>query len=179
MPRVEVVQRHGTAARRLLIRGNNGRLYPYLAVNDYAFESGRSEEQVLQLMQMLNPYLDKQKETARRFLQFAIPRVVSVSESMRFVEDNLSSMSLQDIYQQRCNETGVDSDLPVAKYYDRLAIAQARGDRIDHQVLMRDIFQDIQTTMVPKTLLRDWVVKTFPSATDYWTFRKMVWMMTI
>jgi transformation/transcription domain-associated protein len=27
--------------------------------------------------------------------------------------------------------------------------------------------------MIPKTLLRDWAVRNFKSATDYWTFRKM------
>lgn len=27
--------------------------------------------------------------------------------------------------------------------------------------------------MVPKTMLKNWALQTFPSATDYWTFRKM------
>ena len=30
MPTVEVVQKHDTAARRLKIRGSNGKIYPYL-----------------------------------------------------------------------------------------------------------------------------------------------------
>ena len=30
MPRVQVVQKHNTAARRLFIRGHNGKIYPYL-----------------------------------------------------------------------------------------------------------------------------------------------------
>jgi len=33
MPRVRVVQRHNTAARRLYIRGHNGKIYPYLVKN--------------------------------------------------------------------------------------------------------------------------------------------------
>ena len=28
--------------------------------------------------------------------------------------------------------------------------------------------------MVPKTLFKDWAQATFKSATDYWTFRKML-----
>lgn len=33
--------------------------------------------------------------------------------------------------------------------------------------------------MVPRTLLKQWAVATFPSATDYWQFRKMVANKTI
>jgi len=28
--------------------------------------------------------------------------------------------------------------------------------------------------MVPRSLLKEWAVHTFPSASDYWTFRKNV-----
>lgn len=39
---------------------------------------------------------------------------------------------------------------------------------------MRDIHKDVQQIMVPRTLLREWANATFPSATSYWTFRKML-----
>lgn len=173
MPRVEVVQRHNTAARRLRIRGHNGRLYPYLVVNDAGLGDARREERVLQLLRMLNHYLAKQKETSRRFLHFTVPRVVAVSPQMRLVEDNPASISLLDIYKQGCAKLGIEHDAPIARYYDRLATVQARGAQASHQVL-RDILKEVQTTMVAKTMLRDWAMKTFPGATDYWTFRKIV-----
>ncbi|XP_028982080.1 transformation/transcription domain-associated protein [Diachasma alloeum] len=172
MPRVEVVQRHNTAARRLRIRGHNGRLYPYLVVNDAGLGDARREERVLQLLRMLNHYLAKQKETSRRFLHFTVPRVVAVSPQMRLVEDNPASVSLLDIYKKGCTKMGIEHDAPIARYYERLAAVQARGAQASHQVL-RDILKEVQTTMVPRTMLRDWAIKTFPSATDYWTFRKM------
>ncbi|XP_066597811.1 transformation/transcription domain-associated protein isoform X1 [Prorops nasuta] len=172
MPRVEVVQRHNTAARRLRIRGHNGRLYPYLVVNDAGLGDARREERVLQLLRMLNHYLAKQKETSRRFLHFTVPRVVAVSPQMRLVEDNPASVSLLDIYKQGCARLGIEHDAPVARYYERLAAVQARGTQASHQVL-RDILKEVQTTMVPRTMLKDWALKTFPAATDYWTFRKM------
>ncbi|XP_034936834.1 transformation/transcription domain-associated protein [Chelonus insularis] len=172
MPRVEVVQRHNTAARRLRIRGHNGRLYPYLVVNDAGLGDARREERVLQLLRMLNYYLAKQKETSRRFLHFTVPRVVAVSPQMRLVEDNPASISLLDIYKLGCAKLGMEHDAPIARYYEKLAAMQARGGQPSHQCL-RDILKEVQTTMVPKTLLKDWAVKTFPVATDYWTFRKM------
>lgn len=173
MPRVEVVQRHNTAARRLRIRGHNGRLYPYLVVNDAGLGDARREERLLQLLRMLNHYLTKQKETSRRFLHFTVPRLVAVSPQMRLVEDNPAAISLLDIYKQSCAKLGMEHDAPIARYYEKLAAVQARGTQASHQVL-RDILKEVQSSMVAKTMLKDWAIKTFPGATDYWTFRKMV-----
>ena len=39
--------------------------------------------------------------------------------------------------------------------------------------MLREILKEVQGSMVPRTLLKDWAAATFKSATDYWTFRKM------
>ncbi|GIY45226.1 hypothetical protein CDAR_3771 [Caerostris darwini] len=171
MPRVDIVQKHNTAARRLYIKGHNGKIYPYLVVNDACLSDARREERVLQLLRMLNHYLGKQKETSKRFLNFTIPRVVPVSPQMRLVEDNESSISLLDIYKQRCAKRSVEYDAPLQRFYERLATVQARVQQASHQVL-RDILKDVQNIMVSKTLLKDWAEQTYSSASDYWTFRK-------
>ncbi|TSK14648.1 Transformation/transcription domain-associated protein [Bagarius yarrelli] len=173
MPRVEIVQKHNTAARRLYIRGHNGKIYPYLVMNDACLTESRREERVLQLLRLLNPCLEKRKETTKRHLFFtAVPRVVAVSPQMRLVEDNPSSLSLVEIYKQRCAKKGIEHDNPISRYYDRLATVQARGTQASHQVL-RDILKEVQGNMVPRSMLKEWALHTFPNATDYWTFRKM------
>nr|XP_042899044.1 transformation/transcription domain-associated protein isoform X5 [Parasteatoda tepidariorum] len=171
MPRVDIVLKHNTAARRLYIKGHNGKIYPFLVVNDACLSDARREERVLQLLRMLNHCLGKQKETSKRFLNFTVPRVVPVSPQLRLVEDYESSISLLDIYKQRCAKRGIEYDAPLARFYERLATVQARGSQASHQVL-RDILKDVQSIMVSKTLLKDWAEQTYPSATDYWTFRK-------
>ncbi|XP_041366452.1 transformation/transcription domain-associated protein-like [Gigantopelta aegis] len=171
MPRVEIVQKHNTAARRLYIRGHNGKIYPYLVVNDACLTESRREERVLQLLRMLNHFLAKQKETCRRLLYFTVPRVVAVSPQMRLVEDNPASISLLEIYKQRCSKRGLEHDAPIARYYERLVTVQARGSQASHQVL-RDILKEVQANMVPRGLLKEWALNTFLNATDYWTFRK-------
>ena len=75
MPRVEIVQKHNTAARRLYIRGHNGKIYPYLVMNDACLTESRREERVLQLLRLLNPCLEKRKETTKRHLFFTGMRV--------------------------------------------------------------------------------------------------------
>ena len=172
MPRVEIVQKHNTAAKRLFIRGHNGKIYPYLVVGDSGLADARREERVLQLLRMMNHLLGKHKETSRRFLNFTVPRVVAVSPQMRLVEDNPHSVSLLNIYKDRCYKRAIEHDNPIAKYYERLATVQARGAQASHQHL-RDILKEVQQNMVPKTMLKEWAHTTFQSATDYWTFRKM------
>lgn len=176
MPRIQIVQKHNTAARRILIRGHNGKLYPYLLlVNDTCLSDARREERVLQLMRLLNHYLSRQKETAKRFLCFTVPRVVAISPQVRLVQDNPNSISLMDIYKERCSRLGVDPDAPIAKYYDRLAVVQSSStsNTIPHHVL-RDILMEIEKDVVPSTLLKDWAEQTFTQATDLWTFRKQL-----
>lgn len=68
---------------------------------------------------------------------------------------------------------GIEHDAPISYYYERLAAIQGRVMKASHQVY-RDILKGVQTTMVPRTILRDWAISTYPSATDYWHFRKMV-----
>lgn len=134
MPRVEIVQKHNTAAKRLFIRGHNGKIYPYLVVGDSGLSDARREERVLQLLRMMNHLLGKHKETSRRFLNFTVPRVVAVSPQMRLVEDNPHSVSLLNIYKDRCYKRAIEHDNPIAKYYERLATVQARGAHASHQV---------------------------------------------
>jgi transformation/transcription domain-associated protein len=141
-------------------------------VNDSGLADARREERILQLMRMLNGPLIKHKETSKRFLYITVPRVVAVSPQMRLVEDDPSSISLLDILKNYCSKLNIEYDAPITRYYERLADIQQRGSQTTHLTL-REIFNDIQMNMIPKTVLKDWTSKTFASATDYWTFRKM------
>jgi transformation/transcription domain-associated protein len=141
-------------------------------VNDSGLADARREERILQLMRMLNAPLAKFKETSKRFINITVPRVVAVFPQMRLVEDVPSSMSLLDIYKNYCASKDKDSNASIFSYYDRLVQIQKRGHQAGHLIL-KDIFEDIQTKIIPKTILKNWALKTFESSTDFWTFRKM------
>jgi len=74
---------------------------------------------------------------------------------------------------QCCAKRNVEHDAPISRYYERLAAIQARGSQPSHQVL-REILKEVQTNMIPRTLLKEWAIGYFPNATDFWTFRKNV-----
>lgn len=175
IPEVNVVEKHNTSARRILIRGHNGKIYPYLVLNDSCLSDSRREERVLQMLRLLNQYMVGKKETGRRFLQFNVPRVVAISPGLRLVEDNPSSLSLVDILKRRIDHNApsgcdMDQDSPITEYYDKLMKIQALNSPATPKNL-RDILSDIQSKMVPKTLLKEWACQTYVNATDYWVFR--------
>ena len=148
----------------------------------------RREERFLQLQRLLNLYLCKHKETARRLLNFTVPRVISFAPQTRFVEDNTTSLSLLEIFRQHIAKNGADPDTPIAKYYDRLLAVQSKtGTQVSGTQgpgsggaataastlpLFRDIVTDIQNSLAPKTLFKEWAAQTFNSAPDFWHFRK-------
>lgn len=57
-------------------------------------------------------------------VNLSVSRVVAVSPQMRLVEDNVSSLSLLDIYKVRCAKRQLEPDTPVTRYYERLASVQ-------------------------------------------------------
>lgn len=175
IPEVKVVEKHSTSARRILIRGHNGKIYPYLVLNDSCVSDSRREERVLQMLRLLNQYLVTRKETGRRFLQFTVPRVVAISPGLRLVEDNPSSLSLLDVLKRRINQNKLsscelDQDSPITEYYDKLMKIHSLNTPAS-QRSMRDILIDIQNKMVPRSLLKEWAYQTYVNATDYWVFR--------
>ena len=153
-------------------------------VNDSALADSRREERFLQLQRLLNLYLCKHKETARRNLNFSIPRVVSFAPQARFVEDNVTSLSLLEIYKQYAVRKGSDVDAPIAKFYDQLLTVQSKqgtnGVSLSSPAkslpvsIFREIIADIQQSMAPKTLFKEWALQTYNSASDYWHFRKLL-----
>ncbi|XP_076255473.1 transcription-associated protein 1-like [Rhynchophorus ferrugineus] len=175
MPKVDVVQKHNAIVKRLYIRGHNGKIYPYLVVSDAGLADARREERVLQMLRMMNMFLGKQKETARRFLHYTVPKVVAVSQQIRLVEDNPSSLSYLDILKKKCKflgASGILYDEPIQYYYEQLAAVQSTHIKLDNEIYY-GIFKNIQNKMIPRTVLKKWVTEIFPSATDYWHFRKM------
>ena len=61
----------------------------------------------------------------------------------------------------------------MVKYYEALSHAQSLNEPLTPQLLYK-IFNQIQATLIPPTILREWAEQTYLTTTDYWTFRKQV-----
>ncbi len=74
---------------------------------------------------------------------------------------------------QYCSTHNLDWDCALVKYYEALSHAQSLNEPLTPQLLHK-IFDQIQSTLIPSTLLQDWAEQTYHTTTDYWTFRKQV-----
>jgi transformation/transcription domain-associated protein len=92
---------------------------------------------------------------------------------MRLVEDNPASLALMSIFKHKLASKNMDPDSPIAHYYEKLKTIQSQGQQASPQFLLT-LMREIQSTMAPPDLLKEWALNSFPQATEYWTFRKMV-----
>ncbi|ESN91105.1 hypothetical protein HELRODRAFT_194551 [Helobdella robusta] len=191
LPQVDIVHKLNSATRRLYIRGQNGKIYPYLVVNNTCMNESRREERVYQLFRMMNVFLSKQKslDTATQHSPSSLSLPPSPSSSPPSLQSLSSSSSLGDgqtfdpllgaegcgleSSPENCTKQSVDPDQPITRYYERLAAIQLRGSQPSHQVLC-DLLRDVQANMVPRSVLKEWAIRNYAHATDYWTFRKNV-----
>ena len=210
LPRVESVEKYNSYSKRIYIRGHNGKIYPFLISNEINYNECRKEQHQLQLLRMLNLYLCKQKETAKRSLYYHIPRIVPLQADTRLIEDNCSSISILDIYKYRMRKLSIvaaaskssnstpttttpatttspaatipqvlqlteAADLPLMRYYERIVPPSTSTSQSTPQTkqFFIDLFKHIQTTFVPKTVIKEWALYRYADATDYFHFRKM------
>ncbi len=192
LPRYESVEKYNSYSKRIYIRGHNGKVYPFLISTELNFNDFRKEQHQVQLLRMINLYICKQKETAKRYLYFHIPRIVSLSADIRMVEDNCSSLSLLDIYKNRMRtlssiksmsalkhnqqqvapilQLSEAGDLPLMRYYERLLASNTCPQTKQFYI---ELYKHISTIFVPKTVIKEWALNTYSDSTDYFHFRKM------
>lgn len=157
LPVYESVEKHQIFCRRISIRGHNGKIYPFLIMNEpNHFYESKKEEHCLQVFRMINTYLNKQKETSSRSLNFIIPRMVSLSYDFRMVEDEASSLSLLDILKPHLKQKCLDT------YFSQ---------RIFNTKI--DLYKLITESILTKNILKQWAIQKYKNASDYFNFRKL------
>ncbi|KAJ3410576.1 hypothetical protein HDV05_003644 [Chytridiales sp. JEL 0842] len=149
-PEVEVLRGHASCSRRLTIRGHDGTLHPF-NVQHPAFRQCRREERIVQLFRIMSSILD--------------------------LQDDISYVSLQDIYEDHCHQIGIHQDDPVLYYINRMKELYASGDvakkgKVEILNFKTEIMEDIAAKMIPDTILANFMSKSMKSHTDLWLIRK-------
>lgn len=127
LPNVDLVRTVGFSHRRLKIRGHDGSVHPF-AIQHPAARHSRREERILQLFRIFNGILAKRKESRRRNLSFFLPLMIPLAPSLRLVQDDVSYISLQGIFEDYCRRTGTNKDEPVLFTMDKLrAMTEAKN----------------------------------------------------
>lgn len=170
LPDVELVRGSGVSHRRLKIRGHDGSVRVYV-IQSPAPRTSRQEERTHQLFRFFNDILGKRKESRRRKIQFTLPAQVMLAPSIRMVQDDPSSISLQGIYEDWARRVGLNKDEPVLTMPTRLRELNPRN--AEHvQQLRLQIYEAICDKRVNKFVVQDYFQRIFPSFDDFWLFRR-------
>lgn len=176
LPEIEVIRGYGSCLRRITIRGHDGSLHPFMVQNPAA-RHGRREERIIQLFRILNGVLQRRKESRMRNLSFHLPIIVPLAPHVRLVQDDPSYCSLQEIYEDHCDNAGIHRDDPIVYFIEKIranidskkAIANQKTELLN---LRLEINDEISSRMVPSNVLTKYMLKTLKSYTDYWMVRK-------
>merc|ERR1712086_522879 len=77
----------GSFQCRLQLRGNDGRVYPFLVEPSQSPPQRMAAERLLQLRRVLNQQLETHKDSRARHLSFNIPAIVYVTPNVRLLQD--------------------------------------------------------------------------------------------
>lgn len=174
---VPVIRRHGVSYRRLVIRGSDGQLYPF-AVQNPAGRQTRREERVLQLLRFLDVSLKRSLDCRRRNLYLNIPNVIPISSHVRLISDDPAHVTYEEILNRHCNLRGFSESSVYMCFKDRLLAAipnisdEPPRNNVELLNLKTDLFESIQTSIVPSNILTEYMDGMTLFATERWVYRR-------
>ncbi|KAF4120545.1 transformation/transcription domain-associated protein [Geosmithia morbida] len=196
LPNVDLVRTISASYRRLRMRGHDGSLHSW-AVQHPAGRHCRREERIFQLFRDLNQTLNRRKESRRRDLQFTLPLMVPLAPHIRMVQEDMSNITLQGVYEDHCRRMGMSKDDPVLFTMEKMrgiqemktvcddAGAEGRSGETtaDDGTMLQakpeqmatarlEIFNAIQEKWVPHTLVLEYFQHAFPEYAEFWLFRR-------
>lgn len=172
MPEVEVIRTHGICYRRLTIRGHDGSLHPFAAQLPSARQS-RREERIIQLFRILNTVLERRKESRKRNISFHLPLIIPLGPQIRIVQDDPSYCSLQEVYEDHCDVTGISKDEAIIYYTNKMRVNMRDVRMVKDLTNLRvEVAEQITSKFIPSDILTKFMTKTMKSHEDLWTIRK-------
>ncbi|KAK4687186.1 transformation/transcription domain-associated protein, partial [Tremellales sp. Uapishka_1] len=191
-PKAELGRGHGFCFRRLAMIGSNGSIHSF-SVQLPAARHCRREERLTQLFRIMNSVLRKRKESRRRNLQFHLPTAVALAPQLRLVQNDSSYVSMQDIYDDFSSAAGMSREDTILAFYDRVKelhdpavprvsrmLENVANEQTDQKFiqLKAEVMEEIQTKMVPETVLTNYMIKTMSDAESLWLMRKQFALQT-
>jgi transformation/transcription domain-associated protein len=107
--------------------------------------------------------LNRRKETRQRNISFHLPIIVPLAPQIRLVQDDVSSVTLMEIYESHCRNIGINKDDPMIYNIKRLKesyMSERLPGKLDVTNLKVDIMNDIAQTMIPKDIVSQVLIKT-------------------
>ncbi|PCH41022.1 hypothetical protein WOLCODRAFT_151061 [Wolfiporia cocos MD-104 SS10] len=180
-PKYENCRSHGYCWRRLIIYGHDNSKTSF-AVQLPSGRHCRREERVMNLFRTFNATLYRKKESRRRNLHFHIPVAVPCGNSLRLLHNDSSYITLGDIYDQHCENTGMGREDPIIYIGEKFKAAMREYQLVNGRMpekhetvaimLRKDLHDEVALKMVPEDVLTRFMVRTMDGPCDLWRMRK-------
>lgn len=156
LPRAQYVVRHGHCCFRLLLRGSDGRIRPYLVMNVRAMTT---DDRWLQYRHIVNNALLKSRQSRSRYLTVHNVTSVLITSRLRIVADLERPVNLGQVLRKSLSHTAPP------------AIALRHIEELISSGSVSAAFQSV-SLVVPPTLLRDHVAKLMGNVSQLWMLRR-------
>ncbi|EJF61235.1 atypical/PIKK/TRRAP protein kinase [Dichomitus squalens LYAD-421 SS1] len=178
-PKYENCRSHGYCWRRLSIKGHDGSSTSF-AVQLPSGRHCRREDRTAQIFRTLNGTLMRKKESRKRNLHFHLPAAVSCAPNLRLLQNDASYISLGDIYDQHCEDSGMAREEPVLIVGEKVKTTvrefkQRNGrppSRAEVLLLKNELLNDVMAKAVPADVLTRYVIRTMRTPDELWRMRK-------
>lgn len=196
-PKAELGRGHGHCFRRITMIGSDGVNYTF-TVQMPAARHCRREERLTQLFRIMNSVLRKRKESRKRNLQFHLPTAIALAPQLRLVQNDISYVSLQDIFDDYCSTHGMSREDSIMAFLDRMKqlhdpVIPKTDARYLH--MKAEVAEELQIKMIPENILTNaslacrlhpddpadipqYMIKTMQTPDSLWLMRKQFAMQT-
>lgn len=178
-PKFETYRSNGSCWKRFTLYGNDHSKTSFL-VQLPCHRQSRREERVIQILRTFNGALDRKKESRRRNLNFHLPPIIACSPNVRLFQTDSSYVSLGDIYDLHCDETGISKEEPILYSGEKVKqvlksfrdIPSRALTKTEYISVKKDIFDEISAKMVPENILTNYMIRTMDGPIELWRMRK-------
>ncbi|ELU45462.1 Histone acetyltransferase SAGA, TRRAP/TRA1 component, PI-3 kinase superfamily TRA1 [Rhizoctonia solani AG-1 IA] len=152
--------------RRIGLHGHDGSFHTF-AVQTPTARHARREERGISV-------LDRRKETRKRNLNFHLPAAVSLSSTLRLLENDASYITMQDMLEQHFKEKGIHRDDPQLHFLDKLkTLRNPEGTKVDFFTLRAELISEISAKLVPANVITNYMTRCMRGPMELWTMRKL------
>ncbi|KAL6299677.1 atypical/PIKK/TRRAP protein kinase [Sparassis latifolia] len=178
-PKFENCHTHGYYWRRITIHGNDHSKTSF-AIQLPSGRHCRREERVMQLFRTFNAVLYRKKEGRKRNLQFHLPAAVSCGPNVRLMQNDASYITLADIYDQHCEDSGIAPEDPSLVVGERMKVTlreykQRHGklpSQSEYHTLKMSLLDEVTKKVAPEDILTRYMIRTMDGPGELWRMRK-------
>jgi len=168
LPDIEMADLNMACHRKIIIRGNDTKLYHFVveATNSPYPSIGSSDERILQLCQLMNRCMEKEKQTRRRQMNLHIRSIIGLAPRCRLISVDRDAVPLMQVLEDYLAPKNMTADGVALKFAESVQ-KLSRTERDPQMAAMNEV-----ADLLPDTVLLDYIRAQIPSNDKLWTFRK-------